>query len=170
MRFWNEVLVGIITNCFVWGFGVALHDLNPLYGFAISAISTIIILILWRFHKPEMGPATLNQDDFATIDQKNSFMIYELACFWVGGKADLPLSRKAMKQFKKFDAATKAQLLKAWPTTTREVAEKAYNFQKNKVMPNLDPYWKVNKDEAMIYTNRVKQKPAFLFKQNRAHG
>ena len=115
-------------------------------------------------------PPKLVQTDFAMIDQKHSFMIYELACFWVGEKADLPLSKKAKKQFKKFETAAKANKLKVASSTSREAIEKASNFIEFGVRPDLNPYWTVNRDEVMVYANRVKQRPAFLYRQNRVHG
>ena len=171
MRFWQEVLVGLVTNAFIWGAGVALHNLSPFWGFVISGLSTTALGVLWHFRdRTETISPRLNLADFVEIDQKHSFTIYELAAYWVGEKANLPLSKKAMEQFKKFEVASKSLKLKITSPNVEEAVENAYNFHTRGVMPKLNPYWIVYRDAAMIYANSVKEKPAFLYKQNRAHG
>lgn len=150
------------------------QHLDPAWGWPLIAASLILAVIfgclaLFLPAKQE-APSKLSQTDFAAIDQKHSFMIFELACFWVGEKADLPLSKTANKQFKKLEAASKKSQLKVASTTTAEAIENAITFQETGKKPNLNPYWTVNRDEVIVYAKRVKQKPAFLYRENRVHG
>lgn len=104
--------------------------------------------------------------DFEELDKRRDFRLWEVACFWVDQPARMPLKGAAKRQFKRLEAATKAQDLEVMRHDLLETVYDAHAELRGRKTP-ANPNWTVTRGALIQYARSINSKPRFLFPKER---